>query len=155
MPNYLKLIISIISCQLAGIIGSFFTGDSIGWYYTLTKPSFRPPNWLFGPVWIVLYLIMGIALYLIWKRGFRTSESKYPMIIFFTQLVFNAMWPVIFFGVRSIGGGLIIITILWILIFLTILSFQKVNKTASYLLIPYLIWVSYASILNFSIWRLN
>lgn len=155
MPNYLKLIISIIVCQLAGFIGSFFTRDSIGWYYTLTKPSFRPPNWLFGPVWILLYLLMAIALYLIWKSGFKSSEAKYPVIIFSTQLIFNALWPLVFFGARSIGGGLIVISALWALIFLTILSFQKVNKTASYLLIPYIIWVSYASILNFSIWRLN
>jgi tryptophan-rich sensory protein len=155
MPNYIKLIFSLILCQLAGFIGSFFTRDSIGWYYTLIKPSFRPPNWLFGPVWIVLYLLMGIALYLIWKREFKSSESKYPMIIFTIQLVLNASWSIVFFGARSIGGGLIVISALWILIFLTILSFQKVNKTASYLLIPYIIWVSYASILNFSIWRLN
>ena len=155
MPNYLKLIFSIILCQLAGFIGSFFTRDSIGWYITLTKPSFRPPNWLFGPVWIALYLLMGIALYLIWKRGFQSSESRYPVIIFLVQLILNASWSIVFFGARSIGGGLIVIAVLWILIFLTILSFRKVNKTASYLLIPYLIWVSFASILNFSIWRLN
>lgn len=155
MPNYFKLIFSILICQLAGIIGSLFTRESIGWYYTLSKPVFRPPNWMFGPVWIVLYLIMGISLYLVWKRGFGTPEAKYPMLFFFTQLIFNTLWPIIFFGARSIGGGLIIIFILWILIFLTILSFQRVNKTAAYLLIPYIIWVSYASVLNFSIWRLN
>ncbi len=155
MPNYLKLIFSIIFCQFAGIIGSIFTRDSIGWYYTLTKPMYRPPDWLFGPVWISLYLIMGIALYLIWKSGFRSSESRYPVIIFLTQLVFNTLWPIVFFGARSVSGGLIVIFILWILIFLTILSFQRVNRVAAYLLIPYILWVSYASVLNFSIWRLN
>jgi len=115
MPNYLKFIISILLCQLAGFIGSFFTRDSLGWYYTLTKPSFRPPNWLFGPVWIVLYLLMGIALYMIWKRGFKSSESKYPIIIFIIQLAINASWSIVFFGARSIGGGLIVIFSLWCL----------------------------------------
>jgi tryptophan-rich sensory protein len=155
MPNYLKLIISIILCQLAGIIGSIFTRGSIGWYYTLIKPSFRPPPWLFAPVWIILYLIIAIAFYIIWKKGFSSGESKYALGLFILQLILNVLWPIVFFGTRSISGGLTVILILWVLIFLTMFAFQKVSSAASYLLIPYLIWVSYASVLNFSIWRLN
>jgi benzodiazapine receptor len=155
MTNYLKFIFSIIICQLAGITGSLFTQNSLGWYYTLNKPFLRPPDWLFAPVWITLYAIMGISLYLVWKKGFSQNNSKYAIILFFVQLVFNAMWSVIFFGERSILGGLVVILVLWILIFLTIFAFSRVNLSSAYLLVPYLIWVSYASILNFSIWRLN
>ena len=155
MPNYLKFVISIILCQLAGITGTIFTGDSLGWYYTLNKPFFRPPNWLFGPVWIILYAMMGISLYLLWRRGFSSNDSKYALIIFVIQLVINTAWSFVFFGERSIGGGMAVILVLWIMIFLTIFAFYRLNTSAAYLLIPYLIWVSYASILNLSIWRLN
>ena len=155
MPKYIKLIISILLCELAGITGTLFTGNSLGWYYTLNKPFFRPPNWLFGPVWIILYVLMGIALYLLWRRGFSSNDSKYALGIFIFQLIFNTAWSFVFFGERSIGGGLAVILILWVLIFLTIFAFYRVNNYAAYLLIPYLIWVSYASILNLSIWKLN
>lgn len=155
MPNYLKLIISIIICLLAGITGSIFTGDSMGWYYTLNKPFFRPPNWLFGPVWTILYVMMGISLYFLWKRGFTSNDSKYALGIFTVQLLLNTGWSFVFFGARSIGGGLAVILVLWILILLTIFAFYRLNTASAYLLIPYLIWVSYASVLNLSIWRLN
>ena len=152
MPKYLKLIVSIIFCQLAGITGSIFTGDSLGWYYALNKPFFRPPDWLFAPVWIILYALMGISMYLLWRRGFVSNDSKYALVIFVLQLVVNTAWSFVFFGERSIGGGLVVILILWIMIFLTIFAFYRINTSAAYLLVPYLIWVSYASILNLSIW---
>lgn len=155
MPKYLKLISSILICQLAGISGSIFTGDSLGWYYTLNKPLFRPPNWLFGPVWITLYVLMGISLYFLWKRGFTCNNSKYALRIFIFQLLLNAAWSFVFFGERSIIGGLAVILILWVLILLTIFAFYRLNTASAYLLVPYFIWISYASVLNLSIWRLN
>jgi tryptophan-rich sensory protein len=156
MSKILKLIISIVICQLAGVIGTIFTYDSIpGWYMTLNKPAMNPPNWLFGPVWIALYLMMGISLFIIWKEDLKNKEIKSAFIIFIVQLVFNTAWSIVFFGARSITGGLVVIVILWILILLTILRFMKIARVAGILLIPYLLWVSYATYLNFSIYKLN
>ena len=156
MIELIKLIVCIVICQLAGFIGSIFTRDSVGtWYKMLNKPSFNPPNWLFGPVWITLYVLMGLSAYLIWRKGLSIKNVQYSLGIFLVQLVLNSLWSVVFFGSRSIGGGLIIIVLLWFLILITTLSFYKVSAISAYLLIPYLLWVTYASILNFSIWQLN
>ena len=156
MSNITKLIISIVICQLAGVIGSFFTMEAIPtWYQTLAKPSFNPPSWLFGPVWIFLYLLMGIALFLIWKEDIKNKEVKSAFTLFMIQLVFNASWSIVFFGMRSTAGGLIVIIILWILILITMLKFFKISKTAGMLMVPYLLWVTFASILNYSIFSLN
>jgi len=155
MKNFFRLIISIIICQLAGIIGSFFTVSSVGgWYQTINKPSFNPPGYLFGPVWITLYLLMGISLYLVWNKK-DTAEIKIPLIIFFAQLFFNTLWSILFFGMESPVLALTDIIILLILIIMTIISFYKVSKPASLLLIPYLMWVSFATVLNYSIVALN
>jgi translocator protein len=152
--NYFKLISSIVICQFAGILGSFFTVSSIStWYVTLNKPFFNPPNWIFGPVWITLYLLMGISLYLIWHNN--TNDSKPAWVVFFIQLGLNALWSLLFFGLKSPLLAFIEITFLWLFIVLTILFFYPHSKTASYLLIPYLLWVSFASVLNFSIFYLN
>ena len=150
MPkNLLKLIFSIGICLGAGVLGSFFTISSIPtWYVTLNKPFFSPPNWVFGPVWTMLYILMGYSLYLVWKK------KKVPSI-FWIQLILNASWSIIFFGMKSPSLALINIAVLWIAIVLTIKSFYKINKLAAYLLYPYLAWVSFASILNYSIWILN
>jgi benzodiazapine receptor len=149
-----KLIISILICLLAGFIGSFFTTPAITtWYTTLQKPSFAPPNWVFFPVWTSLFIMMGISLFLIWKK--EDKKVKTALYIFAAQLVLNAFWSVAFFGLKSPLMGLIEIIILWIAILATILSFNKISRTASYLLIPYILWVSFAAILNFSIWKLN
>lgn len=151
--NYPKLAFSIIVCQFAGIIGSFFTASSIPtWYTTLNKPYFNPPSWLFGPVWIILYLLMGISLYIILESK---TKSKYPIYIFGTQLILNTFWSIIFFGLKSPLFAFIEIIILWFTILLTIISFNKISKKASYLLIPYILWVTFAAILNFSIYYLN
>src|SRR6187455_3466380 len=110
MSNIVKLIICIIICQLAGLIGMVFTMDSVpGWYASLNKPSFNPPSWLFGPVWIILYLMMGISLFIIWKEGLKNKVVKSAFIIFVIQLIVNASWSVVFFGAHSIIGGLIVI----------------------------------------------
>ncbi len=156
MSNFIKLIISIVLCQLAGVIGMVFTINSVpGWYASLIKPTFNPPAWIFGPVWVTLYLLMGISLFIIWKEGLKNKEVKSAFIIFVIQLIVNASWSVVFFGAHSVTGGLVIIIVLWILILITIIKFIKISRTAAILLIPYLLWVSYASVLIFSIFKLN
>jgi len=154
--KFIKLIVSIAICLLAGGLGTIFTVSSIPtWYATLVKPSFSPPNWLFGPVWTLLYILMGISLYLIWKKGTKTQKVREDLMLFGLQLFLNAIWSPIFFGAKNLFISLIVIIFMWLFIFRTILSFGKINKTASYLLYPYLAWVSFASLLNFSVWMLN
>jgi benzodiazapine receptor len=154
--DILKLVVSVIICLGAGFIGSVFTTPSIPtWYATLKRPSFAPPNWLFAPVWTTLFVLMGIAAFLVWRRGLNDPQVKIALGIFIVQLILNTLWSVMFFGLRSPLGGLIDISILWIAILLTILNFFKISTTAGLLLIPYILWVSFAAVLNFSIWRLN
>jgi len=152
--NFFKLVIAIIVSELTGIIGSVFTISAIpNWYAGLVKPSLNPPSWIFGPVWVTLYALMGVALWLIWKSD---SPQKIKAIwLFVIQLVLNAIWSPVFFGLHSIGDALAIIILLWAAIVLTIFVFAKVSKTAAYLLIPYILWVSFAGYLNYSIWALN
>ncbi len=156
LTGILKFIISIIICQLAGVLGSLFTRPAIPtWYVNLNKPSFTPPNWIFSPVWITLFILMGISAFLVWNRGINVKGVKKALIIFVVQLILNAFWSVAFFGFKSPLAGLIVIILLWIAILFTIINFNNISKTASLLLIPYIIWVSFAAVLNFSIWRLN
>jgi len=156
LSNTLKLILSIIICQAAGLIGTIFTMDSIPtWYAALNKPTFNPPNWLFGPVWTVLYLMMGISLFIVWKEELKNKIVKSAFIIFMIQLFLNTIWSVVFFGMQSISGGLIIIVLLWLMILFTIIKFMKISRVAGILLIPYLLWVSFATFLNYSIFQLN
>jgi translocator protein len=154
--NYLKLAASIILCQMAGFIGSLFTISSVStWYLTLEKPSFNPPSWLFGPVWISLYFIMGISFYLIWNDGVKSRSSKTALILFGIQLVLNSLWSIIFFGLKMPLFAFLEIILLLAAILLAIWHFNRISKTASYLLVPYFLWVSFAAILNFSIYWLN
>jgi tryptophan-rich sensory protein len=151
-----RVIISVLVCQAAGLIGSVFTRPAIStWYAELQKPRFTPPDWVFGPVWISLYILMGIATFLIWRRGFHHQVVRRALAIFGVQLVLNALWSFLFFGLRSPLAGLIGISLLGIAIILTIRSFLAVSRTAALLLIPYFLWVSLASGLNLSIWWLN
>jgi len=151
-----KLIISILICHSAGFIGAVFTSSAIPtWYDSLKKPPFSPPNWIFGPVWIILYTLMGISAYLVWRQGINDSQVKTALIIFGVQLFLNALWSPIFFGFRALFAGLIVIIIMWIAILLTILAFLKISTVAAVLLIPYILWVSFATILNFSLWALQ
>ena len=153
--KWLKLIFAILISQLAGIIGSLFTITSTkSWYTTIIKPSFNPPNWIFGPVWTLLYLLMGISLYLILTTK-KSKNRKIGLYLFFTQLVLNTLWSILFFGLQSPLFAFIEIIILWLAILLTIIYFYKINKKASYLLIPYILWVTFAAILNLSIYSLN
>jgi translocator protein len=162
--NYKRLIISLALPQMAGLIGSFFTISAISsWYATLQKPSFSPPNWIFGPVWILLYILMGISIYLIWQKIDEMPEApnaqdkkvKNVVLLFWIHLIFNAAWSIIFFGLQNTGLALLNIIIIWLLIVILIIKFWRINKWSAYLLIPYLIWVSFASALNYFIWRLN
>lgn len=156
LNNFFKLAIAIIVSQLAGVIGSVFTVSSIPtWYATLQKPSFNPPNWIFAPVWTLLFLLMGISLYLIWSRGFKNKETKIALFIFGSQLILNILWSIIFFGLHNPFWAFIEISILWLAILLTTISFYKISKTAAYLLLPYILWVSLAAVLNFSILIIN
>jgi benzodiazapine receptor len=151
-----QLVISLIVCQFAGFIGSVFTMPAIPtWYVSLNKPPFTPPNWLFSPVWIFLFVLMGISAFLVWSKGFGDKRVRIALSIFAVQLILNILWSAVFFGFRSPLAGLIEIAILWIAIWLTILNFFKVSKTAGLLLMPYILWVSFAAVLNFFIWRLN
>ncbi|MBU1033961.1 tryptophan-rich sensory protein [Patescibacteria group bacterium] len=155
MKKIITLLVSIITCQLAGAIGSIFTFSAIpNWYSTINKPFFNPPNWLFGPVWTLLYLFMGIALYLILNTK-KTAKRKTALVVFFTQLGLNSLWSIIFFGLHSPGLAFLEIIFLLTFIVLSILKFLPISKKAAYLLVPYLLWVSFASILNFSIFLLN
>ena len=142
-------------CQVAGFLGSLFTTPAIPtWYATLKKPFFNPPNWIFSPVWISLFILMGISLFLIWRNPGH-PKFKTALIFFFVQLILNIFWSVAFFGLRLPLLGLIDIILLWIAILLTIQNSLKVSKMAGLLLLPYLLWVSFAALLNFSLWFLN
>jgi tryptophan-rich sensory protein len=150
----LKLLLSLLLPELAGIVGSVFTIQAIPtWYAHLNKPSFSPPNWLFGPVWLTLYLMMGVALYLNWIK--KSKQAKCNVRLFFIHLFFNLIWTPIFFGAKNLFLALIVIVIILALIILMLFRFWRVNKVSSLLLIPYLLWVTFATLLNYSIWKLN
>ncbi|MGB8657762.1 MAG: TspO/MBR family protein [Candidatus Zixiibacteriota bacterium] len=152
----LKLAASIIVCQLAGFVGSIFTASSVStWYRTLRKPSFTPPDWIFSPVWITLFVLMGVSAFLVWRKGLHLPEVKRARIIFCVQLAFNVLWSIAFFGGKSPLAGLVMIAFLWLAILFTILSFLKLSSLAGLLLVPYLLWVSFAARLNLAIWNLN
>ena len=152
----LKLAISILICQCAGMVGALFTGRSIsGWYVYLKKPFFNPPDWIFGPVWILLYILMGVAAYLVWRKGLHNSVVRAALGIFLVQLGLNCLWSIVFFGNRSIAGGMAVIVLLWLLILKTMHSFFAVSRQSCYLLIPYIIWVSFALVLNAAFLLLN
>jgi len=127
----------------------------LGWYLTLNKPIFTPPSWLFAPVWSVLYILIAVSFFLVWKKGFKKKHVKNALKLFVIQFILNLSWSPIFFGLKNISLALIVIIIMWVYILKTILAFGKVTKTASYLLYPYIVWVSFAAVLNFSIWLLN
>jgi len=156
MSKLVKLLIAILGCQIAGIVGSLFTSPSIpNWYATIEKPGFTPPNWVFAPVWTTLFVLMGVSAYLVWNKGLENKNVKMALLIFSIQLALNMLWSFLFFGLKSPLYAFFEILILWLVIMLTIVNFSRISKTASWLLIPYIIWVSFAAILNFSIVRLN
>lgn len=148
------LILSIAITESVGILGSVFTAPAIPtWYRGLEKPAFNPPNWIFGPVWTVLYLLMGISLYLVWSSG--KKEKAYTLKIFWLHLLANFMWSFFFFGLKNPLLGLVEIVVLLGLIVYVMKLFWRINSWSTYLLVPYLLWTSFATLLNFSIWQLN
>jgi translocator protein len=154
--DLLKLVISLVIPLTAGFVGSIFTTPNIGtWYRDLVKPALTAPNAVFGPVWTTLYVLMGIALFLVWRRGFTTSGVASAMAVFAVQMALNILWSLAFFGMRSPLAGVVVIILLWLAILATILRFRAISAVAAVLLAPYILWVSFATYLNVSIWRLN
>ncbi len=154
--NMLKFFSSVGICLLVAFVGSAITVPSIGvWYAGLEKPFFTPPSFVFGPVWTLLYLVMGIALYMVWMKGLQKKGVKSAIRVFFIQLLLNFLWSLVFFGLHLPLMAFIVILALWLAIFWTIRSFYKISKHAAYLLIPYLAWVTFASFLNLGIVLLN
>ena len=150
------LLFFIVVCELVGVSGTPFTVSAIPtWYASLNRPPFSPPNWIFGPVWTLLYAMMGASIYLVFREGWKSKKVKEAFAYFVVQLVLNFSWSFLFFGLRNPLLGLIDIVLLWIAIFLTIKKFYKISKPAAYLLIPYLMWVTFASLLNLSIFLMN
>ncbi len=151
--DWLALVGFIALSEAAGIIGSMFTAPSItGWYATLVKPEIAPPNWIFGPVWTTLFLLMGIAAFLVWRTR---RNTKMALGLFGLQLALNVLWSLLFFGLHNPGAALAEIIFLWLAIVATIVAFAKISKPAAWLLAPYIAWVSFAGYLNFLLWSLN
>ncbi|MDO6601175.1 TspO/MBR family protein [Arenibacter palladensis] len=148
--------ISVTVCLTIGFLSSFATQSSVNdWYLELNKPSFNPPNWIFAPVWTVLYIMMGVAAGIVWAKGFYHIWVKTALYHFGIQLLFNALWSIIFFGFKNPFAALLVILALLVLLIFTIKWFKVVSTTAAYLLIPYLLWVCFATALNYKIWELN
>ena len=146
----------ILGIELIGNIGSLATFQQITtWYLGLAKPAFNPPNWIFGPVWTILFALMGISLYLVWSSGANKKQLKPAITIFAIQLVLNVLWSFVFFGWHQPGWAFLEIVILWVAIVLTMSQFAKISKPAAWLLAPYLAWVSFATVLTAAVWQLN
>ena len=156
MKNWVRLTISIALPVAVGAISGFFTTPEINtWYKTIRKPDWQPPNWLFGPVWTTLYILMGIAFYLVWKSQAPTEKKRMAIILWLVQLVLNFFWSFVFFRRHQINWALGEIIVLWFFILLTIFSFARIQKLAAWLLVPYIAWVSFATILTYTIYHLN
>lgn len=152
----MKLFISILIPLLVGAISGLFTASGVkGWYALAVKPSFNPPNWIFGPVWTALYILMGIAFFLIWKAAADKQVKRTAIFLFAVQLTLNFCWSFIFFKMQQPGWAFAEILVMWLMILLTIIWFGKISSTAAWLLVPYICWVSFAAVLNYSIWQLN
>lgn len=152
--NIILLLACIVLCELAGASGAIFTAKSVSnWYQKLKKPTINPPSWIFGPVWTLLFALMGISLYLVISSGVSFFSGE--IFIFIVQFIFNIIWSVLFFGMRRPGYSLIEILFLWFFILETIIVFYPTSHLAAYLLVPYILWVSFAGVLNFLIWKLN
>ncbi len=179
MNKTLKFVSAVVVSELAGAIGSVFTVPSIPtWYAALNKSALNPPSWVFGPVWTALFFLMGISLYLVWSKDWKVSHriweggkrawNRYSerlwtgswqkanvIAIFSIQLFLNTFWPVLFFGLKTPGFAFFELLALWFAIIYTIINFYRISKPAAYLLIPYLLWVSFAGYLNYAVWMMN
>lgn len=156
LRRVIKLIVALAVCQIAGLVASLFTTPAFaGWYAALEKPGFTPPNWVFSPVWIGLFVLMAVAAFLVWNKGFSTKGVKTALAFFGIQLLLNVLWSILFFGCRSPFLALVEIVTLWLAITVTILTFYRVSKPAAFMLVPYLLWVTFTATLSFAIFRLN
>jgi benzodiazapine receptor len=148
------LVLAVGICLLVGAIGGWVTATSVKtWYPTLAKPSFTPPDWIFGPVWTVLYVLMGIAAWRVWRAG--SGRAGGALALFAVQLAANLGWSIAFFGLRQIGAALVVIVVLEAMILATVVRFGRIDRLAAGLLVPYALWVAFATLLNAAIWRLN
>lgn len=153
--DLLALAVSLAACFAAAGLGSLATAPRIpNWYADLDKPAWTPPGWVFGPVWSVLYLMMAVAAWLVWRNS-AGRERRLPLGLFAVQLVLNCLWSFLFFGLQNPLAALIEIGLLWAAILATAVAFRPRSRLAAMLLVPYLAWVSFAAVLNFAIWRLN
>ena len=156
IKKFTKLIFLIVICNGLGSLGTLVTrGNLTGWYSQLSKPEFNPPNWIFAPVWSLLFTLMAIALYLLLENRKNKEFIRPALYLFCVQFIFNIAWTFLFFGLKNPALAFIDIILLLLFITLTLLQFEKTNRLAAYLLLPYLFWVSFASVLNFSIWMIN
>jgi tryptophan-rich sensory protein len=152
----IKFVAAVGVCLLAGVVGGLFTSPAIpGWYAALNKPAFTPPNWVFAPAWTTLYVLMGLAAFLVWDKGWRRPVVKPALGVFAAQLVLNVLWSILFFGARSPAAGLVDIVALWLAIGASIVLFRRVSAAAAVLMVPYLAWVTFATALNVAIVALN
>ena len=156
MKPIFKFIIAVAIPLVVGSVAGFFTSSSVDeWFVTVDKPSFNPPNWVFAPVWTVLYILMGIAFFLVWRKSSPGKIRKVAFTLYFAQLFVNFIWSILFFYLHRPGWAFADILILWILIVLTMVCFARISSTARWLLVPYLAWVSFAAVLNYTIWLMN
>ncbi len=156
MKDIFKLCSSVLACLAVGFAGSFFTNSSVNsWYAGLKKPFFNPPSWIFAPVWTMLYVLMGVSVFLIWRQGLDDKKIRAALFAFIIQLALNALWSPAFFAMKSALAGLGVIIFLWMAISITIFLFYRISKLASFLLLPYILWVSFAVVLNAAIFSLN
>ncbi|MBI2888503.1 MAG: tryptophan-rich sensory protein [Candidatus Liptonbacteria bacterium] len=172
MSTVFKLVAAVAISELAGVVGMIFTAPAIssgpsassgqGWYAMLEKPALSPPNWVFGPVWTTLFALMGIALFLVWRKHSHILENvrmlhawRLAMFAFAFQLSLNVFWSMMFFGLQSPAGAFAVVVSLWLAILASILAFWKISPPAAWLLVPYILWVSFAGYLNYAIWMLN
>jgi tryptophan-rich sensory protein len=156
MAKIIKLAASVLACLLAGFVGSAATMSSIPtWYASLQKPAFNPPNWIFAPVWTTLFIMMGVAAFLVWDKGLENKKVRISLAIFGLQLLLNVLWSILFFGLQSPRYAFIDMIMLWASMLATIIYFYRISAVAAYLLIPYILWVSFAAALNLSIVILN
>jgi benzodiazapine receptor len=149
------LVVFVGLCLAVGALGGWVTADSVKtWYTTINKPSFTPPNWLFGPVWTVLYVLMGVAAWRVWCKA-RPDQLRVPLALFAVQLALNLAWSVVFFGAHRIGGAVVVIVGLEAAILATMVAFRRIDGLAALLLVPYALWVVFAAVLNIAVWQLN
>jgi translocator protein len=154
--KWLKLIVALLLPQVAGAIGGFFSAANVPtWYQTLLKPAFTPPGWVFGPVWGMLYLMMGLAFFFVLISEQNKDSRRFVAGLFGVHLLLNTLWSILFFGLRNPFLAFIDIIVLWLMITALVFVFWNIKKLAGMLMIPYWLWVSFASVLNYSIWKMN